>query len=178
MRSRRPEARESSHAAIRNEHEHLTEGQSQLARRVCRSHARTLCDPAAEKLSRTQPAVSASLRSLRATFRDKLFTRKSQGMAPTLVATALYEDLLPSLDMIEATLNKRMSAGKDPPTPKQRDRFADRFFKLGCLKIRVILRRWSFPAAISSRRALRRAHRCRRPPPRSLRTSIASCPRW
>ncbi|HEY6621295.1 MAG TPA: LysR family transcriptional regulator [Steroidobacteraceae bacterium] len=78
---------------------------------------------AAEKLSRTQPAVSASLRSLRATFRDKLFTRKSQGMAPTLVATALYEDLLPSLDMIEATLNKRMSAGKDSPTPKQRGRF-------------------------------------------------------
>lgn len=78
---------------------------------------------AAKKLSRTQPAVSASLRSLRATFRDKLFTRKSQGMRPTRVATALYQDLLPSLDMIEAVLNERMSAARSASTPKQRGRF-------------------------------------------------------
>ena len=59
---------------------------------------------AAERLLLSQPAVSHSLKRLRALFADELFTRVSQGLVPTVRAHRLYEDLLPSLRSIESTL--------------------------------------------------------------------------
>jgi LysR family transcriptional activator of mexEF-oprN operon len=60
---------------------------------------------AAKTLLLSQPAVSNSLKRLRALFRDELFTRVSQGVVPTERAHSLYQNLLPSLEAIETTLN-------------------------------------------------------------------------
>jgi DNA-binding transcriptional LysR family regulator len=64
---------------------------------------------AAKKLSRTQPAVSHSLKCLRAMLGDDLFTRVNGGMAPTSIAQTFYNDLVPSLDTIERALAKLLS---------------------------------------------------------------------
>lgn len=61
---------------------------------------------AAKKMRLSQPAVSHSLKGLRAMFGDALFTRTSQGIVPTLRARALYENLVPSLETIESTVSK------------------------------------------------------------------------
>jgi LysR family transcriptional activator of mexEF-oprN operon len=62
---------------------------------------------AAGTLALSQPAVSNSLKRLRALFGDELFTRVSQGVVPTARAHSLYQNLLPSLETIETTLNEQ-----------------------------------------------------------------------
>jgi LysR family transcriptional regulator, mexEF-oprN operon transcriptional activator len=62
---------------------------------------------AAKTLGLSQPAVSNSLKRLRALFGDELFTRVSQGVVPTDRAHSLYQNLLPSLEAIETTLNEQ-----------------------------------------------------------------------
>jgi len=64
---------------------------------------------AAGTLALSQPAVSNSLKRLRALFGDELFTRVSQGVVPTARANSLYQNLLPSLETIETTLNEQRS---------------------------------------------------------------------
>jgi LysR family transcriptional activator of mexEF-oprN operon len=64
---------------------------------------------AAGTLALSQPAVSNSLKRLRALFGDELFTRVSQGVVPTSRAHSLYQNLLPSLETIETTLNEQRS---------------------------------------------------------------------
>jgi LysR family transcriptional regulator, mexEF-oprN operon transcriptional activator len=64
---------------------------------------------AAGTLALSQPAVSNSLKRLRALFGDDLFTRVSQGVVPTSRAHSLYQNLLPSLETIETTLNEQRS---------------------------------------------------------------------
>jgi LysR family transcriptional regulator, mexEF-oprN operon transcriptional activator len=64
---------------------------------------------AAGTLALSQPAVSNSLKRLRALFGDALFTRVSQGVVPTDRAHSLYQNLLPSLETIETTLNEQRS---------------------------------------------------------------------
>jgi LysR family transcriptional activator of mexEF-oprN operon len=64
---------------------------------------------AAGTLALSQPAVSNSLKRLRALFGDQLFTRVSQGVVPTARAQSLYQNLLPSLETIETTLNEQRS---------------------------------------------------------------------
>ena len=64
---------------------------------------------AAGTLALSQPAVSNSLKRLRALFGDDLFTRVSQGVVPTARAHSLYQNLLPSLETIENTLNEQRS---------------------------------------------------------------------
>ena len=63
----------------------------------------------AKMLSMSQPAVSHSLKQLRTMFGDELFTRGSNGVTPTRWAESLYEDLLPSLEIIEMTLGRGRS---------------------------------------------------------------------
>jgi LysR family transcriptional activator of mexEF-oprN operon len=62
---------------------------------------------AAGTLDLSQPAVSNSLKRLRSLFGDELFTRVSQGVVPTARAHSLYQNLLPSLETIETTLNEQ-----------------------------------------------------------------------
>lgn len=62
---------------------------------------------AGERLFLSQPAVSHSLRRLRAIFGDRLFVRVRQGLVPTPRAEALYRGLLPSLETIERKLQER-----------------------------------------------------------------------
>jgi LysR family transcriptional regulator, mexEF-oprN operon transcriptional activator len=71
---------------------------------------------AAKTLVLSQPAVSNSLKRLRALFGDELFTRVSQGVVPTARAHSLYQNLLPSLETIEATLNEQRTL--EPVAPK------------------------------------------------------------
>jgi LysR family transcriptional regulator, mexEF-oprN operon transcriptional activator len=63
----------------------------------------------AKMLLMSQPAVSHSLKQLRVMFGDELFTRVSNGVTPTRWAESLYEDLLPSLEIIEVTLDRGRS---------------------------------------------------------------------
>jgi hypothetical protein len=70
----------------------------------------------AKMLALSQPAVSNSLKRLRALFQDDLFTRVSQGVTPTVRAQTLHQNLLPSLETIEATLNEQRAA--EPPAAK------------------------------------------------------------
>jgi LysR family transcriptional regulator, mexEF-oprN operon transcriptional activator len=70
---------------------------------------------AAGTLALSQPAVSNSLKRLRALFGDELFTRVSQGVVPTDRAHSLYQNLLPSLETIEMTLNEQRKLKPSPP---------------------------------------------------------------
>jgi LysR family transcriptional regulator, mexEF-oprN operon transcriptional activator len=76
----------------------------------------------AKMLALSQPAVSNSLKRLRALFEDDLFTRVSQGVIPTLRAQTLHQNLLPSLETIEATLNEQRAVA--PPAEKHAFRAA------------------------------------------------------
>jgi DNA-binding transcriptional LysR family regulator len=51
-----------------------------------------------------QPAVSNSLARLRVKFDDKLFLRDNDGMKPTKLATELYAELFPAVEIIESVL--------------------------------------------------------------------------
>lgn len=66
----------------------------------------------------SQPAVSHALKQLRTLFADPLFTRSNTGVQPTEHAQALHQDLLASLEVIEAILNKRRRDGVQHETPK------------------------------------------------------------
>ena len=80
---------------------------------------------AAKKLSRTQPAVSHSLKCLRTMLGDDLFTRVNGGIAPTVIAQTFYNELIPSLETIERALAKLLSE-KAKPQPRRRGRFRGR----------------------------------------------------
>lgn len=59
---------------------------------------------AGARLGLSQPAVSAALGRLRATFGDELFFRRGQGLEPTDFALSLQEPLRAALDAIAALL--------------------------------------------------------------------------
>jgi LysR family transcriptional regulator, mexEF-oprN operon transcriptional activator len=61
----------------------------------------------AKHLLVSQPAVSSSLKQLRALFRDELFMRIDGGTAPTSLAHAIHGRLLPSLEIIESILQQK-----------------------------------------------------------------------
>ena len=65
---------------------------------------------ASKILKISQPAVSHALKQLRALFADPLFTRSNTGVNPTEHAHAVHENLLPSLEVIEALLRKKDDA--------------------------------------------------------------------
>ena len=62
---------------------------------------------ASKILKISQPAVSHALKQLRALFADPLFTRSNTGIEPTEHAQLVHQELLASLEGIEAILNKR-----------------------------------------------------------------------
>lgn len=59
---------------------------------------------AAKKLKLTQPAVSHALKQLRALYRDELFVRGADGLAPTPLAISLAPMLRSGLNELERTL--------------------------------------------------------------------------
>jgi DNA-binding transcriptional LysR family regulator len=52
---------------------------------------------AAQRIGRTQPAVSNAIRRLRDVFRDPLFVRASDGMRPTARALEIWREIAPAL---------------------------------------------------------------------------------
>lgn len=72
---------------------------------------------AAEKLGLTQPAVSNSLKRLRALLKDELFIRTSRGMEPTPYAIHLAEPVAYALNALQNALSKRDSF--DPLSSKR-----------------------------------------------------------
>lgn len=60
---------------------------------------------AAEQLFISQPSVSYALGKLRRIFRDELFLRGSDGLAPTSVATAIYPQLRHSLELMNEAVH-------------------------------------------------------------------------
>jgi DNA-binding transcriptional LysR family regulator len=59
---------------------------------------------AAKKLGLTQPAVSHALKQLRALYKDELFVRNADGLAPTPLAVSLAPMLRSGLNELERTL--------------------------------------------------------------------------
>lgn len=59
---------------------------------------------AAKRLNLTQPAVSHALKQLRALYKDDLFVRSTDGLAPTPLATGLAPMLRSGLSELERTL--------------------------------------------------------------------------
>lgn len=59
---------------------------------------------AAEHLGMSQPAVSAALQRLRATFKDDLFIRSRSGMLPTPRAQALHPDIREALQLVRRAM--------------------------------------------------------------------------
>lgn len=59
---------------------------------------------AAKRLNITQPALSHSLKRLRETFNDELFSRTANGMIPTPKAQALHEAIVPALVTLRVAL--------------------------------------------------------------------------
>ncbi len=68
----------------------------------------------------SQPAVSHALKQLRTLFADPLFTRSNTGIQPTEHAQIVHKDVLASLDVIEAILNKRRRDSVQHETPNSR----------------------------------------------------------
>ncbi|PSH70871.1 LysR family transcriptional regulator [Phyllobacterium brassicacearum] len=64
---------------------------------------------AAERLGRTQSAVSHSLGKLRALFKDKLFIRDGRSMKPTPRAVELSDEISDALESIRATIDRYQS---------------------------------------------------------------------
>ncbi len=62
---------------------------------------------AGEKLGLTQPAVSNSLKRLRAALKDELFLRTSKGMEPTPYALHLAEPVVYALNTLQTALTTR-----------------------------------------------------------------------
>lgn len=62
---------------------------------------------ASEKLGLTQPAVSNSLKRLRAALKDELFLRTSKGMEPTPYALHLAEPVVYALNTLQTALTTR-----------------------------------------------------------------------
>jgi len=60
---------------------------------------------AAERLGMSQPAVSAALQRLRATFKDDLFIRSRSGMLPTPRAQALHPDIREALQLVRRAIS-------------------------------------------------------------------------
>src|SRR5690349_8173602 len=58
---------------------------------------------AAKRLNLTQPAVSHALKQLRALYKDELFVRSADGLAPTPLATSLAPMLRSGLSELERT---------------------------------------------------------------------------
>ncbi len=59
---------------------------------------------AAKKVGLSQPAMSAALSRLRESFKDPLFVRSSEGMAPTHRAKEIAEPIHKALDLIRSSL--------------------------------------------------------------------------
>lgn len=72
---------------------------------------------AADKLGLTQPAVSNSLKRLRAVLKDELFLRTSRGMEPTPYALHLAEPVVYALNALQSALTHRDSF--DPITSRR-----------------------------------------------------------
>ncbi len=60
---------------------------------------------AAEQLGMSQPAVSAALQRLRATFKDQLFVRSRSGMLPTPRAMELHRDVREALQLVRHAMS-------------------------------------------------------------------------
>lgn len=73
---------------------------------------------AAKKLNLTQPAVSHALKQLRALYKDELFVRSADGLAPTPLAVSLAPMLRSGLNELERTLQN--DAEFDPTTSRRR----------------------------------------------------------
>ncbi|HUZ73675.1 MAG TPA: LysR family transcriptional regulator [Stellaceae bacterium] len=73
---------------------------------------------AGQRIGLSQPAVSAALNRLRATFDDELFIREAGGMRPTPRALALSEPIDDALCRIELALG---STGRFEPAAARRD---------------------------------------------------------
>lgn len=91
-----------------------------LLRTFCAIYASGSLTAAARQLHVTQPSVSHALSRLRHQFDDDLFVRAAGRMAPTAVATELYESLADHLAGIERTVES--TAGFDPATSQRRFR--------------------------------------------------------
>lgn len=72
---------------------------------------------AAKRLHLTQPAVSHALKQLRALYKDELFVRSADGLAPTPLALSLAPMLRNGLNQLERTLQ---SDAEFEPTTSQR----------------------------------------------------------
>jgi LysR family transcriptional regulator, mexEF-oprN operon transcriptional activator len=68
----------------------------------------------------SQPAVSHALKQLRMLFADPLFTRSNTGIQPTEHAQIVHKDVLASLEVIEAILNKRWRENTQHEAPNSR----------------------------------------------------------
>jgi DNA-binding transcriptional LysR family regulator len=62
---------------------------------------------AAERVARTQPAVSNAISRLRSKLNDPLFTRTPKGVTPTLKAEALWREISPALDALIAATERQ-----------------------------------------------------------------------
>jgi DNA-binding transcriptional LysR family regulator len=62
---------------------------------------------AAEKLGRTQPAVSNAIRRLRGQLNDQLFVRTPNGVRPTPKAEELWREISPALDALRASTGRQ-----------------------------------------------------------------------
>jgi DNA-binding transcriptional LysR family regulator len=72
---------------------------------------------AAKRLRVTQPAISLSLRKLRAFFEDELFIRTAAGMRPTAYAEHLRESVRRAIELIDVEIVKPRKF--DPATTKR-----------------------------------------------------------
>jgi DNA-binding transcriptional LysR family regulator len=73
---------------------------------------------AAKRLNLTQPAVSHALKQLRGLYKDELFVRSADGLAPTPLATSLAPMLRSGLNELERTLQNDPEF--DPATSQRR----------------------------------------------------------
>ena len=69
-------------------------------------HAERSVSRAAERLGVSQPTVSHALRRLRVLYRDPLFVRAQDGMAPTARADRLAEAVRVALSTLDAALQE------------------------------------------------------------------------
>lgn len=81
---------------------------------------------AAERISRSQPAMSHALSRLRSRVGDRLFERGAQGLVPTRRALDLYAQIAPGLSQIHAALH-----GESRFDPTQ----SSRLFRIGMTDI-------------------------------------------
>lgn len=72
---------------------------------------------AAERLSMSQPAMSAAVQRLRATYDDPLFVRSAKGLQATPKALAIYQDIRIALDHVRGGLEQQQ--GFDPQTSER-----------------------------------------------------------